>query len=294
MGSAAKRSSWIALGSILIFHLLLLSLQTNHHGSPGFMRQWLLDALVPTEKLVDRAVEGVWTVWQGYVALVGVQEENRNLRAENDKLRMQVQQQDEAIREAERVRGFLKLSNPGIGKLVTARVIGRDPSRSLQTVTIDKGTSSGVRLNSSVITPTGVVGRVINVARASAVVQLITDAQSEVGAILRESRVQALFKGTGYRDLELDYIDDDGGIAVGDEVITSGLDQIHPKGLPLAIVSSVGPKGELFKAVLARPLADLARLEEVLVVADPTGTTAEPSGDAEPHNPGNPSHLPSD
>ena len=106
MVSVAKRSGWIALGSTLIFHLLLLSLQTNHR-SPGFMRQWLLDALVPTEKLVDRAVEGVWNVWQGYIALVGVQQENRTLQAENDKLRMQVQQQDEAIREADRIRGFL-------------------------------------------------------------------------------------------------------------------------------------------------------------------------------------------
>jgi rod shape-determining protein MreC len=291
MVSAAKRSGWIALGSILIFHLLLLSLQTNHRGSPGFMRQWLLDALVPTEKLVDRGVQGLWNVWQGYVALVGVQEENRALKAENDKLRMQVQQQDEAIREAERVRGFLNLSNPGIGKLVPARVIGRDPSRSLQTVTIDKGTSSGVKLNSSVITPTGVVGRVISVARASAVVQLITDAQSEVGAILRESRVQALFKGTGSRDLELDYIDDDGGIAVGDEVTTSGLDQIHPKGLPLAIISSVGPKGELFKAVLARPLADLARLEEVLVVTEPGEPASDGTGSPNEHHP---APLPSD
>jgi rod shape-determining protein MreC len=295
MVSAAKRSGWIALGSTLTFHVLLLALQTNHRGSPAFMRQWLLDALVPTEKLVDRAVQGVWSVWEGYIALVGAQDENQTLRAENDRLRMQVQQQDEAIREAERVRGFLNLSNPGVGKLVPARVIGRDPSRSLLTVTIDKGQSSGVKLNASVITPTGVVGRVISVARASAVVQLITDAQSEVGAMLRESRVQALFKGTGSRDLELDYIDDDGGIAVGDEVITSGLDQIHPKGLPLAIISSVGPKGELFKAVLARPLADLARLEEVLVVTEP-GKPAEapPAAPAKPNDASNPAHLPSD
>ena len=96
-------------------------------------------------------------------------------------LQMQIQQQDEAIREAERLRAFLDLSNPASERLVAARVIGRDPSRSLQTVTIDKGTSSGVKLNASVITPTVLSVESSASRRASAVVQLITDAQSEVG-----------------------------------------------------------------------------------------------------------------
>jgi len=277
MVAKAKRSGWIALGSALVFHLGLLALQTNRIGSTGFMRAWLLEALVPGEKLVDSGFQGVAGVWDGYIALIGVRDQNQELQARNNLLQMQIQQQEEAIREAGRLRGFLGLSESGVGKMVTARVIGRDPSRWLQTVTIDKGEMSGVRTNASVITPDGVVGRVISAGRASAVVQLITDTQSEVAAMLRESRVHALFKGNGGRDLELDYIDDDGGIAAGDEVITSGLDQIHPKGLPLATIKSVGPQGELFKLVLARPRVDLSRLEEVLVLTAPAADRPEPA-----------------
>jgi rod shape-determining protein MreC len=251
------------------------------------MRKWLLDALVPAEKLVDKAAQGVRGLWEGYFWLVGVRGQNQALQAENDRLRMQIQQQDEEIREARRLRSFLGLPESGIGKMVAARVIGRDPSRSSQTLTIDRGQSDGVRMNSSVITPAGVVGRVIGVGSGSAVVQLITDSQSSVAATLRESRVQALFRGTGGRELELDYIDDDGIVAVGDEWISSGLDQIHPKGIPLAIVTFVGEKGDLFRKVRARPTVDFSRLEEVLVVTEPVRSNQEAPG-------GSPTTLPSD
>ena len=268
MVPVAKRPGWIVLVSVLIFHLLLISLQTNKRNNAGFMRVWLLDALVPAEKLVDGAVQGVRGIWSGYFALVGVRQENTRLQAENDQLRMQLQTQDEALREAARLREFLSLKESKIGTMVAARIIGRDPGRSSQTLTIDKGKSDGVKINASVIRPEGVVGRVIGVGRTSSIVQLITDPQSAVGALLQDSRIQAVFKGTGGRELEIDYIDDDGTIKVGDELVTSGLDQIHPKGLPLATVTSVDPRGELFKLVHARPKAEMSRLEEVLVLIE--------------------------
>ena len=182
MVPVAKRPGWIVLVSVLIFHLLLISLQTNKHNNAGFMRVWLLDTLVPAEKLVDGAVQGVRGVWTGYFALVGIRQENTRLQAENDQLRMQIQNQDEALREAARLREFLSLKESKIGTMVAARVIGRDPGRSSQTLTIDKGQADGVKINASVIRPEGVVGRVIGVGRTSSIVQLITDPQSAVQA----------------------------------------------------------------------------------------------------------------
>lgn len=282
----AKRPVWIALGSALVFHLLLLSLQANHRPGPGFLRLWLLDGLVPLERLVDYGVRGVRGVWDGYIALIRVRKDNERLLAENDRLKMQLRSNDEALREAERLRQLYGLSDTGIGKFIVARVIGRDPSLSLQTVTIDRGLASGVTLNASVITPDGVVGRVMSVGNLSAVVQLITDAQSETAAMLRETRVQAVFKGTGGRDLELDYIDNDSDIVEGNELITSGLDRIHPKGLPIAKVISVKPSPGLFKIVLARPTADMRRLEEVYILPEYSEPVPE-----QPPNPASP--LPS-
>jgi len=282
MVPVAKRPGWIVLVSVLIFHLLLISLQTNKRENAGFMRVWLLDALVPAEKIVDGAVQGVRGVWSGYFALVGVRQENTRLQTENDQLRMQIQSQDEALREAARLREFLSLKESKIGTMVAARVIGRDPGRSSQTLTIDKGTNDGVKINASVIRPEGVVGRVIGVGRTSAIVQLITDPQSAVGGLLKDTRIQAVFKGTSGSELELDYIDDDGTIKVGDELVTSGLDQIHPKGLPLAIVTAVDARGELFKLVHARPTVNMLRLEEVLIL---TEFAARPEVLTPPHPP---------
>jgi rod shape-determining protein MreC len=283
----SKRPAWIALGSTLVFHILLLSLQANHRGGPGFMRLWLLAALVPLEKLVDYSAQGVSGVWDGYIALVDVREDNQTLQAENERLKMQLRVQEEAIKEAERLRKIYSLEESGIGKWVVARVIGRDPSRSFQTVTINKGSSSGVKENASVVTPDGVVGHVRSVGSSSAVVQLITDAQSHTGVMLRESRVHGVFKGTGGKELELDYIERDDEIAEGNELVASGQDRIHLKGYPVATVTSVKTAPGLFKAVVARPSADFARLEEVMVITEPAAPPAE-----EPPN--SPTSLPSD
>ena len=276
MVPVAKRPGWIVLVTVLVFHLVLLSLQSNQRENSGFMRVWLLDALVPGQKIVDSGIQGVKGIWTGYFALVGVREENAKLHTEIDALRMQIQGEQETLREAARLRSSLDLAESKIGKMVAARVIGRDPGRSSQTLTIDKGRTSGVRVNTSVIRPEGVVGRVISVGTTSSIVQLITDPQSGVAALLQESRIQAVFKGKGGRELELYYIDDDGTIMVGDELLTSGLDQIHPKGLPLATVTAVDPRGELYKIVRARPRVDMSRLEEVLVILEPAAPHEQP------------------
>jgi rod shape-determining protein MreC len=283
----SKRPVWIALGSTLVFHILLLSLQANHRAGPGFMRLWLLDALVPLEKLVDYSAQGVSGVWDGYIALVNVREDNQTLQAENERLKMQLRVHEEAIKEAERLRKIYDLSEAGIGKTIVARVIGRDPSRSLQTVTIDKGRSRGVEPNDSVITPDGVVGRVHSVGNYSAVVLLITDVESRIGVMLKESRVSGVFKGTGGRDLELDLIESDHEIAEGNELIASGQDRIHVKGYPVAIVTAVKAPVGLFKVVFARPYVDMGKLEEVLVITEPAAPPAEELSNS-------PTSLPSD
>src|SRR6185295_18374094 len=99
----AKRPVWIALGSTLVFNILLLSLQANHRPGPGFMRLWLLDGLVPLERIADYGVRSVHGVWAGYIALVHVREDNQRLIAENDSLKMQLRNNDEAVKEAERL-----------------------------------------------------------------------------------------------------------------------------------------------------------------------------------------------
>jgi rod shape-determining protein MreC len=174
----------------------------------------------------------------------------------------------EMVLEAQRIRVLAGLQDSGIGKSVVARVIGRDAGRN-QTVTIDKGRAHGVRKDSAVITADGVVGRVILSSNFFSIVQLIDDSQSAVGVMVESTRRQGIVKGTGNRDLDLDYIDDDNEIKQGDRFLTSGQDRVYPKGIPVGVITSISDvRRGYIKTVQIRPTADLGRLEEVLCIIE--------------------------
>ena len=121
---ASKRPVWIVLTVALVIHTGLISLQGRRRIDTSFVRVWILDSLTPMEKLVDRSIYGVRYVWDRYIALIGVHDENQRLRRENDDLRMQIKRDHENVLEAERVRTLAGLQDVGLGKTVVARVIG--------------------------------------------------------------------------------------------------------------------------------------------------------------------------
>lgn len=264
----SRKPIWITLGVVLVIHALLISFQAGRRVDTSFVRIWILDSLAPMEKLVDTALHGVTHVWGRYFALIGIYGQNQKLKSQVDELRMLLSRQREEVLEAQRLRALLSLQDTDIGKTVVARVIGSDPARANRTVTIDKGRSHGVQRDSAVITPDGVVGRVIEPSNFFSIVQLVLDSQSAVGVIVRSTRRQGILRGTGGRELELDYIDDDNDLMENDEFITSGMDRVYPKGLPVGVIVSVGPRRGLFKTVRIRPKADFGRLEEVLCIVE--------------------------
>jgi rod shape-determining protein MreC len=264
--ASPRKPAWIALIAALVLHTGLISVQARHRFDTSFVRSWIMDCLAPVEKLADRSAYGLGYVWSRYLALVGVHDENERLRRENDTLRLRVMEQEESLLEARRLRALLELREPGLGKSVIARVIGRDPARS-QTVTIDKGASHGVGPQAAVITSAGIVGRVIHSSNFFSIVQLIVDSDSAVGVMLQSTRRQGILKGNG-RSLELDYIDDDNDLREGDTFLTSGVDRIYPKGFPVGVITSIGTRQGLFKSMGIRVAADLGRLEEVLCIVE--------------------------
>jgi len=265
--TASKKPVWIVLAVALVIHTGLISLQGRHRIDTGFVRVWIVDMLAPMEKLADRSLYGVRSVWGRYIALTRVHDENQRLIRENDDLRLQIIQEREAVLEAQRVRALVGLQDSGLGKSVIARVIGRDPAQR-QTITIDKGALHGLKPDTAVLTSSGIVGRVIHSSNFFSVVQLIIDSQSAVGVMLESTRRHGIVKGTGARDLELDYIDDDNDLKEGDRFITSGDDRVYPKGFPVGLITWIGPRRGLIKAVQIQPTADLGRLEEVLCIVE--------------------------
>jgi rod shape-determining protein MreC len=266
IAAASKKPVWVALIVALVIHTGLISLQGRRHIDTSFVRVWILDALAPVEKVADRLLYGVRFTWSQYIWLVGVADENQRLKHENDGLRKQIIEEREAVLEAQRIRALAGLHESNLGKSVIARVIGRDPGRA-QTITIDKGATHGLKPDTAVMTSAGVIGRVIHSSNFFSIVQLIVDSQSAVGVMVQSTRRQGILKGNGH-DLELDYIDDDNDLKEGDTFLTSGQDRIYPKGFPVGVITSIGPRRGLFKAVQIRSSADLSRLEEVLCITE--------------------------
>jgi len=268
--ATSKRSSYIALAIALVIQTGLISIQASHRFDTGFVRSWVLDSLAPMEKMSDRSFYGIGYLWENYFFLIGLHKENEQLKTQLNDLRMRLDKQEQDVKEVQRLRGMLSLRDSIVGQTVVARVIGRDPTRSNETITIDKGRSHGVKPDTAVITPDGVVGRVIHSSNFFSIVQLVIDSQSAVGVMERATRKQAILRGNGSRDLDLDYTDDDTDMKEGDLFITSGLDRIYPKGLPVGAIVSIGPRrgGGMFKAIAVRPSANLGSIEEVLCVVD--------------------------
>ena len=115
------------------------------------------------------------------------------------------------------------------------------------------------------ITPDGAVGKVIEVYRDTAQVLLLTDKDGGVGAMLVESRIQGPVGGTGEPLLTMKYVATDDKVSLGERVVTSGMDKIFPRDIPVGTVQEVKP-GNPFKQIWLRPAAKLERLEEVIVL----------------------------
>jgi rod shape-determining protein MreC len=144
-------------------------------------------------------------------------------------------------------------------------VIGTSADSASQTIYLDRGERDGIRRNMGVITPDGVVGKVIESYRDTAQVLLLTDKDSGVGAMLSDSRIQSPVGGTGEPLLSMKYIPTDDTVNVGEHVVTSGMDRIFPRDLPVGVVAEI-KTGRPFQQVRVRPAANLQRLEEVIVL----------------------------
>jgi rod shape-determining protein MreC len=281
------------LVAILFAQVLGLAIQvrrSSENQSSRLIRVWVVGAITPLEKLLVWSQGGVSGVWHNYVYLRGVRQENRDLREEIEKLRLEQVGLSQDAQQAQRLQSMLGFREQFISQTMPAQVIGTSGSEQSRLIFIDKGSRDGIAKiaddetdidkekgekekgrdrgkDMAVITSAGgVVGKVLFVNRSTSEVLLINDQSSGVGVILEKSRLQGILKGTASGKVVLDKIMNDEQIEVGEKVLTSGGDRIFPKGLLVGTVSEVAPGPESFLRITVKPAADLARLEEVLVI----------------------------
>lgn len=265
-GIPSRHRSLFLLAGVVLLQVLLLAVQIKRDSQGRLIRVWTVGAVSPFEKAGAHGIGGIRSAWNHYFALQNTSRENERLKSENDALKLQITQLQGKAAEADRLAALLKFRQTNTDvPMVSARVIGGSADSASQTVYLDRGERDGVRRNMGVITPDGVVGKVIESYKDTSQVLLLTDKDSGVGAKLADSGLQSPVGGTGEPLLSMKYIPTDDDVNTGERVVTSGMDRIFPKDLPVGTIADI-KAGYPFKQIRVRPAANLQRLEEVFVL----------------------------
>jgi rod shape-determining protein MreC len=283
----SRHRSLVLLAGVLLLQVVMLAVQIKRDSQGRLVRVWAVGAVTPFERAGAWGVGKFRGTWNHYFALQDTARENEQLRRENDTLKLEVNQLQSKAAEADRLAALLKFTQshqkvPMLG----ARVIGASMGTASRTIDLDRGERDGIRRNMAVITPDGVIGKVIEAYRDTSQVLLLTDKDSGVGAMVADSRVQSPVGGAGEPLLVMKYVANDDTVNVGESVVTSGMDRIFPRDLPVGTIVEVKP-GNPFKQIRVKPAANLERLEEVIVLLtlQPLELKKEPEPQTPPSSP---------
>jgi rod shape-determining protein MreC len=269
----------LALGG---FALLVAALLLFPRQSQGLL-QYLDGPVGQVVRLPIEAVasldQGLSGLWQRYVALQGVQDENEKLRQDIEWLRGQNTQLREAAAATERLTDLLQFKEQALPTMVAAQVIGRDATNWYRAIILNKGEGDGIKPDMGVITPAGVVGRVVKTSSATAIVLLVTDPNNAIAGLIQRTRDEGIVEGTQQGFAKLKYIPLLSGVKDGDRVVTSGLVGGFPRGLAIGTITRIDKEeGALFQTAELTPEVDLGRVEEVLIIQAPYGASTQPDG----------------
>ena len=263
-----RQRTAVLFTAVLVGHVLLISAQVNSKKGVPLLEVVTFGAFSQVQRAASGLTGGVRNLWSGYVNLRHVRDDNEQLRRQLGELQVQFQRERAAAEHARQLETLLGFQKQIDVKTVAAAIIGAGASPDFRTVTIDRGTSSGLKANMAVIAPNGVVGRIVTPAGRAAKVQLLVDRNAGAAALVERSRAQGVVLGAGEDLLRMEYVSASADVKAGDTIVTSGIDGIYPKGYVIGKVESVDRGNGIYK-IRVRPAVDFNRLEEVLVVITP-------------------------
>ncbi len=260
-----SRSGYLFL-AVAVGHIILISAQVNARSGVPLLQAVVFGAFAEVQRATSGVVGGVRNTWEGYFALHGVREQNQELRREVEYLRVKLQQTRELALEGQSLRKLLEMRDRSKLPTRAADVIGTSATADFRTLTIDRGSSDGIRRDMAVISADGAVGRVVLPARSAAKVQLLVDRSAAAAVRVERSGAQGIVLGSGESMLRLEYLSSSADIRTGDLVVTSGIDGVYPPGFAVGSVEGIERSGGTFKAIRVRPAVKFSDLEHVLVV----------------------------
>jgi len=261
------RKNIIILVSLVLASFALMTFDIRRSQSPTYLETVLMWVVSPVQNLITLTLNSANDVVDHYLFAAAVSEENEKLKHEIDKLIRQNNELNEELRQRDRIGNLMKYQEEHQLKSVVAKVIGRDATQWSRVVFVNRGTQDGIKENLAVVTNGGIVGHVIQAGLNTSKVMLIVDGRSSVDTLFSRDRVAGIVVGTGEEFCEMKYVPITAEVNVGDQIISSGLGGIYPKGLAVGTVIRVAKTTQgLFQEIFIAPNADFGRLEEVLIL----------------------------
>lgn len=270
----------LILLAVLLAQIIGLAMQVRHtdtgrnsldpRDAAGvrLIRLWGAELVTPPEQFFHAINLGVVGIWQNYIDLRHIREQNQDLQKAMDRIRLEQASLLEDAKQGQRLQALMNFQEKYVYKTQAAQVIGSSGSDQSRIFYIDKGKNDGLQPDMAVITADGIVGKVREVFPRSAQVLAINDQTSGAGVILETTRTRGILRGNALGQPQIEGILADQRIQPGERVLTAGGDQIFPRGLPVGVVEKVvrDPDRDAFIDVIIKPAAHINQLDEVLVI----------------------------
>jgi rod shape-determining protein MreC len=252
---------------VIFAQLVLIAVQVRNDQDVRMVRIWSVTAITPLARVLETVRGGTASFFGSYILMHDAREDNRRLQAELDRLKMENQFLRTEISTADRAKALVAFQQRTQSRTIAARVIAAGAGANSKVVFLDRGSGSGVEKGMAVVTPDGIVGKVIAAYPTASEVMLVTDPEFAAGVVSQKNRVVGTLKGLGQSNCKVDYVPSEEKVEAGEMFFTSGDDRIFPKGFPVGVVRVVRPSSP-YQEVLVEPSGLERGLEAVLIVLE--------------------------
>jgi rod shape-determining protein MreC len=273
-----RQRTGVLFVAVLVGHLVLISAQVQSRSGVPVLEAVTFGFFSRVQGALAAVVDIGRNGWGNYVGLRGARAENETLKHQLAELEVRLQEQRALAARTERLQELLDLKTQTSLPTVAAEIIAGNPNPGILSVTVNRGSDDGVQADMAVISPKGIVGRVIGrPASHAARVQLLIDATAAAAAMIERSRSGGIVVGVeGDPPLQFQLVSNLADVVVGDIVVTSGVDGVYPKGFPIGRVEKSERGSGLYRQISVRPAVDFSGLENVLIVLVPAHAAARP------------------
>jgi len=250
---------------VILAQLVLLAYQVKNDSDVRMIRVWAVTAVTPLARTIEGVRGGTEGFLQNYVVLRDTRSENQRLRTELGRLKIENQRLKTELETSDRAKALSVFESQSPSKMIAARVIMTALGSSGTAVFVDRGSVSGVEKGMAVVTPDGIVGKVLAAYPTASQVLLASDPSFAAGVVSQKNHVQGVLKGMGHGNCRVDYVQNEEKVESGEWFYTSGDDRIFPKGLPAGQVTSARSSNP-FQEIVLEPSGLSGGLEEVLII----------------------------